>query len=178
MINIKKMKTYLRIIIFLLSFSCAGQKKDFITKGDHTTAINNATNDFYKTSLLSKKDTSFSVSYKHIDADIIEVSIIGNSNKFYLDGEKPLNQLPTNYIEYNNKVFYWYDDNNKSNSNTEIINKLKQYKLIEYNADVLEYNIDDKKKGISYYFCIKDLTKYKKVKSNSSKNQTPKSPCK
>lgn len=178
MINTMKKNKYLfLIIIMLLSISCTGQNKDFVSKGDYTVAINNAVKDFYKTSSLIKKDTAFSVSHRILNPDIMEVSIIGNSNKFYIDGDKPLNRLPTNYIEDNGKIFYWYDES-RNKSNSDIINKLQQYKLIKYNADVLAYSRDDKKKGISYYFCMKDLTNYKKVKSNSLKNQIPKLSCK
>lgn len=172
------MKIVLSLKILFVSFSCAAQQRNFGPKGDCTTAINNAVNDFYKTSSLFKKDISFSVSYRIVNSDIVEVDILGNSNKFYIDGDKPLNRLPTNFIEYNNKIFYWYDINNKGNSNAKVINKLQQYKLIEYNTDIIEHNIDDKKKGVSYYFCIKDLSRYKKIKSSSSKNKIPKLSCK
>lgn len=173
-----KKKIYLYLVtLSFLPLACIGQSKGLISKGDYTKAINNAVIDFSKTSQLVKKDTFFSVSYKNLNTDIIEVSIIGNPNKFYIDGDKPLNRLPTNYIEDNGKIFYWYDDNQKK-SDSDIVNKLQQYKLIEYNADVLAYSRDDKKKGMSYYFCIKDLTNYKKVKSNSLKNQIPQLPCK
>lgn len=172
-----KIKVYLCLIILLLSLSCIGQKKDMISSGDYTTAIKNAINDFYKNSSLIKQDAVFSVSYNNINPNIIEVSIIGNPNKFYIDGDKPLNRLPTNYVEYTNKMFYWHDDN-QNNFNPETIKKLQQYKLVEYNADIIEYNIDDKKKGVSYFFCKKDLTKYKKIKSSISTNEVPKLSCK
>jgi len=172
-----KKSKYLFLIIILLSLSCTGQKKDFLFKGDYTVAINNAVKDFYKTSSLIKKDTVFSVSQRILSPDIMEVSIIGNPNKFYIDGDKPLNRIPTSYIEYNNKLFYWYDDN-QSNSKSDIVNKLQQYRLIEYNADIIAYSRDDKKKGMNYYFCIKDLSKYKKIKTSSSKYIIPNMSCK
>lgn len=176
------MKTKIYLYLVILSFlplACIGQTKGLVSKGDYTDAINNAVTDFYKTSQLIKKDTFFSVSYKTLNADIIEVNIIGNPNKFYIDGDKPLNRLPTSYIENNGKIFYWYDNNqNSSNVNPNIIDKLAEYKLIEYNAETIEYSRDDNKKGISYYFCKNNLIKYKKVKSNTSQDTIPKISCK
>ncbi|WP_123902715.1 hypothetical protein [Chryseobacterium elymi] len=171
-----KRKIYLYLLVLFLPLSCNGQTKGLISKGDYLVAIDNAVSDFSKTSSLLKKDTFFSVSYK-VKTNIIEVNIIGNSNKFYIDNDKPLNRLPTNYIESNGKIFYWFDDN-QNNSNPNIINKLKEYKLIEYNAETIEYSRDDKKKGVSYYFCKNDLTNYKKVKSNISQDITLKVSCK
>jgi len=173
--NSMKKNKYLFLIIILLSLSCTGQKKDFVSTGDYTVAISNAVKDFYKTSSLIKKDTVFSISHRILSSDIMEVSIIGNPNKFYIDGDKPLNRIPTNYIEYNGKIFYWYDDN-QNNLKSDIINKLQQYRLIEYNADIIAYSRDDKKKGMNYYFCIKDLSKYKKT--SSSKDIIPNISCK
>lgn len=173
------MKNYISLIIFLFSIYCTGQEKVFISNDIYNTAIKKAIEDFYKRkSSLLKKDNSFSVSTKVLDTDIFEVNIIGNSNKFYIDDDKALNRLPTNYIEYDSKIFYWYNDENENTSNQEIVSKLQQYKLIEYNAEIIKYSRDDKKKSISYYFCTKDLTNYKKVKSNSLKIKIPKLSCK
>lgn len=177
MINIMKNKIYLYLVILsFLPIACIGQTKATLSKGNYTEAIYNAVNDFYKTSKLVKRDTIFSVSYKTVNNNIIEVNIIANSNKFYIDGDKPLNRLPTNYIENNGKIFYWYDQD-QDNSNSNLINKLKEYKLVEYDSDIIEYSRDDKKEGMTYYFCAKNLTNYKKLKSNILKNKIPKLSC-
>lgn len=173
---INTMKIFLFFIILQVSFSCTAQNVASVSN-DNNTAIKIAVDDFYKTSSLLKDDKVFSVSYKKIDSSIIQVNIIGNPNKFFIENDKPLNRLPTKYIEYSGKIFYWSDDG-QNKLDSSIINKLQQYGLIEYNTDIIEYNIDDKKKGVSYFFCTKDLTKYKKIKSNLSINRPPKINCK
>ena len=172
-----KMKIFLCLIILQLSLSCTAPHHAVSVSNDYNTAINIAINDFYKTSSLMKDDKIFSVSYKNINNSIIQVNIIGNANKFYIENNKPLNRLPTKYIEYNNKIFYWSDDS-QDNLDSSIINKLQQYGLIEYNTDIIEYNTDDKKKGVSYLFCKENLTRYKKIRSNLSIIKPPEINCK
>jgi hypothetical protein len=173
-----KVKIFLCLLTLQLSFSCTAQQDNTVlVSNDYDIAVKTAVNDFYKNSSLLKDDKIFSVSYKNIDTNIIQVNIIGNPNKFYIENDKPLNRLPTKYIEYSGKIFYWSDDG-QDKLDSSIINKLQQYGLIEYNTDIIEYNIDDKKKGVSYFFCTKDLTKYKKIKSNLSINRPPKINCK
>lgn len=174
---INTMKIFLCLIILQVSLSCTAQDNMVSDSNDYSSAIKTAINDFYKTSSLLKDDNVFSVSYKNVDTNIIQVNVIGNANKFYIENDKPLNKLPTKYIEYNGKMFYW-SDNDQNKLDSSIINKLRQYGLIEYNTDIIEYNIDDNKKGVSYFFCTKDLTKYKKIKSNLSINKPPKINCK
>ncbi|AZB08597.1 hypothetical protein EG344_06950 [Chryseobacterium sp. G0162] len=172
-----KMKIFLCLIILQLSLSCTAQNNTVPVSDSYNTTVKKAIDDFYKTSSLLKYDKIFSVSYKNIDQNIIQVNIIGNPNKFYIENDKPLNRLPTKYVEYNGKIFYW-SDNSQDKLDSSVINKLGQYGLIEYNTDVIEYNIDDKKKGVSYFFCMKDLTRYKKITSNISITQPPKINCK
>lgn len=180
MINIMriKKKLYLVVVLLLLPLSCIAQKKAVVNnKSDYLTAINNAIIDFCKTSSLIKDNNTFYVTYKDLNDKIIRVSIIGNVNKFYIAANTPVNRLPHNYSECTKKLFYWYDDNISHNSE-DVIRKLKEYRLIEYNPDIIEASIDDKKKGISYYFCKNNLTTYKKVKSNFSQNSVPELSCK
>lgn len=178
MINNMKIKIFLCSIILQLSLSCIAQNgNENSTSNINNDVVNKAINDFYNKSSLVKEDTVFSVSYKNLDADIIQVNIIGNPNKFYIENDKPLNRLPTKYIEYGGKIFYW-NDGSQDKLDSSIINKLQHYGLIEYNTDIIEYNIDDKKKGSSYFFCRKDLSKYKKIQSSHSSNKIPKLNCK
>lgn len=152
-------------IIILFFISCTAQNKEVAFKESYKEAINNAVIDFLKISSLVKKDTIFYVSYKELTPQVIGVSIIGTKDKFYIDGDKPVNRLPTNYIEYKNKLFYWYNNNTEFNKES-IINKLKEYKVIEYDAEIFERSIDDNKQGVNYYFCRNDLSVYKKEKTN------------
>lgn len=148
-----------------------------LVSNNYDIAVKTAITDFYKNSLLVKDDKVFSVSYKKLDTNIIQVNIFGNPNKFYIENDEPLNKLPTKYIEYGGNLFYWNDDNYYK-SDTFIINKLQQYGLIEYNTDIIQYKIDDDKKGVSYFFCKENLTKYKKIKSSLSTTKLPKINCK
>lgn len=165
-----KIRFLIYLIPFLFSYSCLAQKNGFSSTGDYKTAINNAIIDFMKMSSLQKKDNVFNISFKELNSGIIAVGIIGSHNKFYIDGNKPLTRMPTNYIEVNNKLFYWYDANEKDNN---IIDKLKEYNLIEYDSEIFEYVVDDKKEGVNYYFCKNNLKNYKKQKTNLPlKNET------
>ncbi len=155
---------YIIFFIFFLS-SCATWKNELRTASNSENIIYNSIIDFHNTSSLAKKSNSFALIIKDYNNDIIRVGIYEASQKFYRTHEKLLTTLPTRYIEYDNKIFYWWDDS--LSATDEIINKLKKYNLI-YNvnsfADIVVV-IEDDKKGKVYYFCKNNIEKYKKIKA-------------
>lgn len=168
-INMKNWLLKLTSIVFI-SFTvsaCTSWKNELIQKGNYETAIKNSIFDFYHTSSLVKKNTNFIVSYKIYESGIIGVSITGNDNKIYIINGSPKGKIKDQYLEYNGKLFCWYDDQKGQNPN--IINKLSKYKVIDSVKALTEdmlYVRDDAKKGANYYFCKDNLSIYKKEETS------------
>ncbi|GHV37011.1 hypothetical protein FACS1894178_8670 [Bacteroidia bacterium] len=79
--------------------------------------------------------------------------------------------FPTDYISIDNTLFYWKDP--LHNITSDIIKKLNEYNLIdslfmqhENFKGLIDLAIDEKAKGVSYFFCKNDLSKYKRVVTN------------
>lgn len=165
-IQITKMKKYF-LILTLLGYSCSGWKKGLVEKGNNEIAFKNAIIDFCNTSSLAKKDKVFSISSKEYASKAIGVGIMGNVNKIYIYQNSPQSRIPDQYIEYNNKLFCWYDD--KKGKNPNIVKKLSEYKVIDSVKVLTEdmgYMRDDAKKGVNYYFCKDNLVIYKKEETS------------
>jgi hypothetical protein len=150
--------------------SCSTWKDNLKEKGNYEQAIENSIIDFLNTSNLSKRDKVFSLNINDVSNDILSISIIGNHNKIFPNSDtqigKSTNIIPTKYIEKNGKLFYWYDS--QEILTIAIVKKLSNYKVIDsVNVKGLvvlgDYDIDDSKKGVSYFFCKMNLKKYKKV---------------
>lgn len=182
------MKTYYIIIIFFVfSLSNCNSFQNFIVnKGTTNDAIKNAIYDFVHTSKYSRKDSVFEIDTKNLNNEILCVSIFGSINKLYPNPENKIGtnyaNFPTKYFEYENKLFYWNDS--ISCITDDLINILSEYnqidslnvhKFVEYP----EMIIDDSKKGVDYYFCKRDLSKYKKVTTNMANGlyEPPKLKC-
>ena len=140
-----------------------------ISNGSIDDAIQNAIIDFSKTSSLRKDDNAFSVSVYDINNEVLGVVIFGDANPEFIGLDTAKNSfsystLPTRYVEYNNKLFYWHDST--KNVSDEVISALLKYnKLDTFNISQLipDMMIDDSKKSADYYFCKSNLKKYKKV---------------
>ncbi|MCQ9634847.1 hypothetical protein MP477_07780 [Chryseobacterium sp. WG23] len=162
------MKKYILIfIVFSIIQSCSVWKNELTKNGDYEIAIKNAVIDFCNTSSLANKDKAFSVSYKEYKSGVIGVSILGDINKIYLVNDSFQGRIKDRYIEYNNHLFYWYDE--KKGKDPNIINKLSEYNIIEKVDSLTEdtgYTIDDAKKATHYYFCRDNLLLYKKEASS------------
>lgn len=167
-IQIIKMKKYFLIpTLALLSYSCAGWKKDLVEKGNDEIAFKNAIIDFCNTSSLAKRDKVFTISFKEYNSKAIGIGIIGDTNKIYIYQNSPQSRIPNQYIEYNSKLFCWYDDKKENNPN--IIKKLSEYKVIDSVKVLTEdmgYIRDDSKKGTNYYFCKENLIIYQKEETS------------
>lgn len=166
-IQITKMKYFLSsiILIFILQ-SCLSWKKELVQNGNYEAAIKNAIIDFSHSSYATKNRT-YIIGFREYKTNIIGVSILEDDNKIYIVNGSPLGRLKDQYIEYNGKLFYWYDEKKGKDSN--IKKKLLEYNVIK-RVDSLTENMgyirDDAKKAINYYFCKNNLSIYKKEKTS------------
>lgn len=189
-----KIKYLSLLTLLVLLGSCGAFKKELAQTGGQNEAIQNAILDFSNTSGLYKKDTVFSVSFQNplyrmvleetedgngrwVEGQpydgIVAVSIGADYNKMLLtDSTKVGNKdvkLPTRYIEKDGKLFYWWDDDYPLTQKT--LDILDKYDLLlndDMDGVVEFYNFttNDDRKGVHYYFCKNDLTKYKKETTN------------
>lgn len=180
---------YLGLFLFFLFCSCSTFKNELVQTGGQEEAVQNAILDFSNTSHLYKIDMVFSISYNEefykmnfngsewvresLYKELTIVSISANYNKILLPnnakvGEKNV-KMPTRYIEKDGKLFYWWDS--KYPLTQKALDVFNKYDLlVKDNIDGLiefyDFEIDDNQKGVDYYFCRDDLTRYKKVVTN------------
>jgi len=189
-----KLNNLFLLSLILLLGSCGTFKKELAQKGGQKEVAQNAILDFSNTSGLYKKDSVFSVwvhepLYKMLLEEtndgngrwiegkpyqgMIAVSVGANYNKILLTDSTKVGykgvKIPTRYVEKDNKLFYWWDEDYPLTQETLTVFK-KYNLLVENDLDgVIEYydfKIDDAQKGVHYYFCKNDLTNYKKVTTN------------
>ena len=157
--------------------------------------INNAILDFSNSCKLYRSDSVFSVSFEDsvfllaldreeshwyrdkVYEDIVLVSISAHRisapceehcDKFLYTAKTTVGskgKLPSRYIEKDNKLFYWWDDDYPLTE--EMLLVLWKYKLLYDDTEGLiglpQFTINDTQKGAHYYFCKNDLTRYKRV---------------
>jgi hypothetical protein len=164
---------YLIIFPLLVLVSCNATRKSIQAySGEKKQAARIAIADFLNTSQLSYPDNVFMLTFMDIKEGILGVDIYGVTTKEWAvkDGDAiTTNGFPTNYIEQNDKLFYW-EDSTKSVSQ-EMITMLKKYNWIDTairNVYIPMKTIDETKKGEDYYFCKCNLNEYKKVSTSIS----------
>ena len=184
------------IIVFLiigtLFITCGSYKNAFHKSGGSIQAINNAILDFSHKGKLNKKGNVFSVSiidtFKRmilIKSDrsnykwtfgkaynlIIGVSIIQTSGFYFTTNNIKMGKnsnLPTRYVEIDEKLFFWWDSDYSLTEQTLRIFK-KYHLLQEVEGGKIHFPeiwTDDSQKAAHYYFCRNDLTKYKRIDTN------------
>lgn len=177
------MKHYsiLAFVLMLSNFSCSSYKGQLISKGNSEDAIQNAIIDFSSTSLF-KKGKVFNLYYKSLNDNHHYIMIIESfENKYlYSKGKKiEENKLPSRCLEYENKLFIWWDDNYIINA--ENFNKLDKYHMLKDDDGgwlmFTDQIIDDKKKGVNYFICKNNLKIYKRVITSKGVITTPKIKC-
>jgi hypothetical protein len=180
------------ILIFLVSTSlvgCSSFKNSFSSTGGKDQAVVNAIIDFSNTSRLYKTDSVFLVSfydtlfqkvllkvdernYKWTNGNPFEnlsavsISGINGQNIYYRTDSTGIGSSEnglSRYIEIDNNLFVWHDD--KTPINKETLAIFKKYGIGGYDP-FRDVSRDDSKKGVHYFFCRNDLTKYKKVSTN------------
>lgn len=173
-------------------FKGATVKVDFIKSGGRNEAIQNAILDFSITSKIYNKNSIFYVSfldtvhrmiltkisngqYKWIKGKaydgIFGISICPREDQFLVNDSIKAGargKLPSRIIEKNNKLFYWWD--NEYPLTDSALKVFAKYNLLQDDKGgkikFLDFKTDDAQKGVHYYFCKNDLTKYKKVVTN------------
>ena len=80
--------------------------------------------------------------------------------------ERDKNVLPTRFLEKEGKLFIWKDLDHEFDS--DIMDILIKYDKIDSVANMGKFEdvIDDAKKGMHYYFCKEDFSRFKSVKTN------------
>jgi hypothetical protein len=187
-----KIKWFAIIVAILVLFeSCISLKKRLIKAGGQDEAIKNAILDFSNTCRLYKKDSVFSISFYDtvhrmvLERDdngnyswikgktykgIIAITILRSYDKFFVTVDPQIGiigKLPSRFIEKDGKLFYWWDDNYPITEET--VEVFRKHKLLcvdeEDKIRYLEFT-DYSNKGVDYYFCRNNLTKYKRVITN------------
>jgi|AGTN01.1.fsa_nt_gi hypothetical protein len=164
----------LAAIIILIC--CSATRKEIGNDEFRNEAIKIAINDFLDKCSLRKTDSVFSLSI-YIDNDaILGISISGvHENKIYPSSKDRIGELtdifPSRYIERDGKLLYWGDSTRILSE--EIVNILAKYNQIDstfVNDEKAypEFVIDEKIKSADYYFCKRDITKFKRVVTNKA----------
>lgn len=168
------MRFILLIFISIIVFTSCILHKNVIDENNRSSSpIEFAIYNFVNTSSLFKDDSVFSVRSVNINKDVLGVSIIGRENKFFPTPNIKLGShypsFPTQFLEVNNKLFVWYDST--QNISSDLIMILSRYNQldsmnVESIVQIPEYRINDAKKAMYYFFCKKNLSVYKKVKTS------------
>lgn len=170
-----KFNCILLLAITFLVGSCSAWKDNLKPTGDQNDAVQNVIVDFLATSNLSKKDSVFSIYVENLDNGILGISIGGDYNKIRPNPDDEIGNktsLPSRYAEKEGKLFYW--DDSTQVLTKEVVNVLSKYNIMDsVNTDgVVELPRFDSanhyKKGVHYYMCENDLTKYKKVTTSKA----------
>jgi len=172
------MKKYLFVIVFIGLTSCNSYKSQFKDKGNYEDAIFNGIIDFSNTELFSKGKVFF-VNYNFEKTDYYSFSIMENSDKLLYSKNKIFsdNHLPNRFTVYKSKLFFWWDDS--YGSDERILEELILNNKIQYEEEspFIEFETDDRKKAVNYFFCKKNLKKFKRIITNKGIIETPKIKC-
>jgi hypothetical protein len=177
------------MLISITLMSCGSYRNQLLSSGDQNQAILNAIIDFSNTNVSYKKYSVFHVTFydtlyrKILEKEsernfswvngkpyknIIAITISGSDNKHIYqltekNGIGTKGFLPPKYTEKDGKLFIWYDDNIPMDEKT--LSVLKKYELVSTDEPGM-IRTDERKKGAHYYFCRKNLKKYKKKVTN------------
>src|SRR5258706_9418667 len=169
------MKHIYPAIIFsaILLGGCSPSWKNLlVSEGNQEAAIQNAVYDFLNSVKKEKKDSVFYAYAKNINNDILGVNIYGTKDKVLISTEDSVTfsyrGLPTGYLEKNGKLFYWHETGKIATVTEELIVTLKRYNLLDtavINVYIPARTISHGKKGVDYYFCKRNLLRYKRVRT-------------
>ncbi|MBO6879594.1 hypothetical protein [Winogradskyella sp.] len=183
------MKYILTLLISFLIFNCSSYKKNLIASGSENQAIRNIIIDFTNTSRLYKKYNVFEVklidtlynkvlekideqNYRWVDDQpnegiiAVDISPITNEFTYLLSDSLGINNsyLPSKYIEQDGKLFFWNDKTIETSNKT--VEVLKKYNLIGENYLNSTFVVDESQKGVHYFVCRNNFTKFKKKTTN------------
>jgi len=170
--------TNMNLCFFTFIFTlggCASMKGGMTDKGDLNTAVHNAINDFLNSVKKEKSDKIFYISAKSVNQDLFGVSFEATNDKVVVITEDRVNfsyrALPAGYVDRDGRLFYWYDSTKQITANEEMISTLKKYNILDtliVGAVIPESTIAHGKKGTDYFFCKKNLLKYKKIRTSKA----------
>ncbi|MFC4818031.1 hypothetical protein [Flavobacterium sp. GCM10023249] len=161
------------MLLLVLLNSCISFKTDLLQNGGKNEAIANAILDFSNREILFKKHNVFSISITELEnnKDFLIVRIGRNNKRILVTSETIVGskgKMPSRYVEKNNKLFYWWDDDYPLTK--DVIETYRKYNLLQSDEGgwikMPDYKIDDSQKAVHYYFCKKNLNKYRKVITN------------
>ncbi|WP_324689883.1 hypothetical protein [Flavobacterium cheonhonense] len=172
-----RIKLVITFFIFMFFFSCTVSKSSSRENGDYDNIIHNAIYDFkMNNKKLLKRDSVFHLilfKEEYKENEFVKIIIIGSNKQFLYNKYKDPNEnkFPSGYLDSDNILFFWYDDNKQIDSLT--INTFKKYNLLvdDENGKIKFLDndkIDDRKKGVLYFFCKGNIKKFEKSISNES----------
>ncbi len=155
--------------VLLFWTGCAAPfRKELARSGDSNAAFHNAILDFAATSRLYNEDTVFLVSIEQSGSSSLRVSILGEPPKLLVTAKVTVGSrthMPSRYTEQEGKLFFWRDADYPLTA--EALAVYQKYGLLQDDRGGLltvpDLWIDDAKKGVHYYFCPDDLSRYRKV---------------
>lgn len=156
----------------LIFLSCTASKSISSSKRDITDAIQSSIVDFlHSKKSIAKKDSVFSVYVEDINEDMLGIGISAERDKVSLFTKNEVDYdyrfFPTRFFEYQGKLFYWKDSTVKVSN--EIIKKLYEMNRVDttiYQKLFPQRTIDERQVVVHYYFCKKDLTRYRKKRTS------------
>ncbi|HTE00049.1 MAG TPA: hypothetical protein VK668_12225 [Mucilaginibacter sp.] len=124
-----------------------------------------------KLKLKKIKDNNYKWVRGKVYPDIIAVNILPDSNRFFLDTTIATAQnkgVPSQCIEQNGKLFFWYDKQYPLTNNTiKLLDKYHRlWRGASINAEDHPFAINELAQSIQYYFCKSNLSVFKKVITN------------
>ena len=180
----------------LLVVDCASVRYSPIETGAdlQETAIRIAIADFSNTCRLFKKDSVFCVDYNDSVFEkatlvvgtfndghtlqwkrgdlldgmaCVEIGAASYYQHYYSEDPEDANShLPTKYVIVRGKLFYWRDE--KHEVTEDIIGVLWRYNVLQSESIIPDFFEDENAKGAHYFFCKKNLSKYKRVVTNKA----------
>lgn len=162
------------LFLIILGVGCR-TSLNYRTNGDINDAIFNVVTNFInKHKQLQKNDSVFNIVFfdeENDKNDYYRFIIIGTNKQYLYNKLKSPNEnrFPSNYLEFENKLFIWYDDNKQIDSLT-LATYIRYNLLIDDKDGNIKYLdnvvLDDSKKGVIYFVCKNNLTRFEKKVSN------------
>lgn len=160
-----------KILIILICLWSCKIRQDLDEVNSLENIVQTAIIDFVASSnnIVYKNDSVFTITAYELDENVISLSFYSPVNKYIvIEGRENRVVFPTNYLEVDNKIFFWDDVESVSDKN--VISKLVQYNQIDTigQYDDVVGIIDHTKKAMHYYFCKSDISNFKKIKTTMS----------
>jgi|GEM_PF-5636334 len=155
------------------------------SKGDISDAIQSSIADFlHSNKSITTKDSVFSINVENVNENVLGIGISVERDKVALFTKNEVDYdyrfFPTRFYEHQDKLFYWKDSTvSVSNEIIKKLYKMNRVDTIIYQKFFPQRTIDERQKVVHYYFCKKDLTRFRKKRiSIANKNyEIPKISC-